>query len=249
MSDNEREDQEDASWLLARERGQPGPPASEATAARYERLQSMITNLPATPAGITAGAGWQREVLAAIDASEAGPDASRGLPPASSGAVAAPERSSPKSRRRAAITAVLAIAAAAVVALLVAVYRHRDNAAVPMLAFEIEPARQPHRGAEPSVGDTLLVHAVIEGPGELRIYNDAGVEQARCVTPAPGCTVERSGRRTTLRLTMQLRAPGALRAVLFAGPVVGSPGGIDADLEAAVRAGIAVTPRDLVIVR
>ena len=58
MSEDERADHEDEAWLLARERGQPGPTVSEATAARYARLQALITDLPAIPPGVTSRPDW-----------------------------------------------------------------------------------------------------------------------------------------------------------------------------------------------
>ena len=247
MSERERDDNEEVAWLLARERGQPGPAVSDATAARYARLQSLITDLPAMPAGVSPRAGWQQDVLASIDVAEAEPEAPSNLAPVPSIDSAAPERRSTRQRRWAAATASFAIAAA--VAILLAVYLDRGGrggpAAESLVAFEVQPANRSHRSADPSAGDTLIVRGVVEGLGELRVYDAAGAELARCIGPAPDCTVDRSGTRTTLRLTMVLRLSGALHAVLFAAPLGGPSGGLDADVEAAGRAGIAVTPRGL----
>ncbi len=237
-NDNNEDDNEDA-WLLAQERGQPGPPVSAGTAGEYAQLRSLITDLPDLPAGVTSRAGWEQDVLAAIDAAEADPDAPRNPARVQLVDSATPNRTRPRSRRWAIAAAGVAIAAS--VAILLVVYRYRGGATVPTLAFEVEPGSRPHRGADPSVGDTLIVRGVVEGPGELRIYDATGVEQARCTAPSPGCTVDRSGKRTTLRITMPLRAPGALRAVLFAAPLGEASGGLDADLEAARRAGIVAT--------
>lgn len=248
MSEREREDNEDAAWLLARERGQSGSTVSDATKARYARLQALITDLPATPAGATPRAGWQQGVLAAIDGAEAEPDAPSDPAPSQPIDGATPKRRNTRPRRWAAAAAIFAVAAG--VAIVLAVYRDGGGpdglVAQPTIAFEVEPADRPHRSADPSIGDTLIVRAVVEGPGELRIYDAAGVERARCTVPAPDCSIDRSGQRTMLRLTMLLRVPGALRAVLFAAPLGGPSGGMDADVEAAVRAAIARTPRDLV---
>jgi hypothetical protein len=249
VSEHEREDNDDAAWLLARERGQPGPTVSAATTARYARLQSLITDLPAMPAGVSPRAGWQRDVLAAIDATEAEPEHPRNPAPVRPIDSAPPERMRTRPRRWAAATAIFA--AAAVVAILLAMYRDRSGApdgrlAEPTVAFEVAPADRAHRSSDPSVGDTLIVRGGVEGPGELRVYDAAGVEQARCTVPAPDCSVDHSGKRTTLRLTMPLRVPGALRVILLTVPLGGPSGGLDADVKAAVRAGIAVTPRELV---
>jgi hypothetical protein len=233
--DDEHDDEDD--WLLARERGQPGPAVSEETVRRYAQLQSLIKDLPAMPAGVTSRVGWEQDVLAAIDKAEAEPGAPRNstsLPPPT---PAAPQRMS-RSRRWAA--AAVSIGIAAVVVILLALHRDRGGATVPTLAFEVQPGSRLHRGADPSVGDKLIVRGVIEGPGELRIYDAAGVEQARCTGPSPGCTVDRADQRTALQLTMLLRAPGALRAVLFAAPLGAASRGLDGDLEAARRAGIAM---------
>lgn len=237
---NEREDAADVRWLLARERGQPGLAVSAASMARYAQLEALIADLPAVPAGVSPRAGWQRDVLAAIDAEEAAPEASRDLPanPSSGRAVPKPKATGP--RRWAAATAGFAMAAAVVIVFVV--YRDRGSTAVPALAFEVEAGNSRHRGSDPSIGDKLIFRGVVEGPGELRVYNRTGVEQARCTVSTPVCTIDRSGHRTTLRLTMQLRAPGALCAVLFAAPLGGSSGGIDADVAEAMRAGIAVIP-------
>jgi hypothetical protein len=279
---DDRDDHDDMAWLLARERGEPAPEASPSTVAWYERLQSQIKDLPATPAGAIPGPGWKQAVLARIRAAEAAPDApsdlvpigssveaiaratpeaampeagtpeaasdpmpiaveviARGTPEGATPEGASPRRTRTGPRRRVVVVAICTIAAAATI--LFVVYGSRGGAVVPTLAFEIEPASRAHRSPDLSVGDTLIVRGVVEGTGELRVYDAAGVEQARCTAPAPGCTVDRAGHRTTLQLTLLLRVPGALRAMLFATPLGGPPGGLDADLEAARRAGVAVT--------
>ncbi|HEX2689736.1 MAG TPA: hypothetical protein VHN14_24125, partial [Kofleriaceae bacterium] len=171
MSENEREIEPDAAWLLAREGGPPGPAVSDATAVRYARLQSMITDLPATPSGAGARAGWQQEVLAAIDAAEAGAttssNAGGGRVRSVEGATPARVRHRP---RRWGIPAAIFVSTAVVVIGL-AVYHRGGGVEAPTIAYEVEPSSAPQRGADPSVGDTLIVRAVVEGPGELRIYN------------------------------------------------------------------------------
>lgn len=268
MSEDEREDHEDVAWLLARERGQPGPAVSPATEARYAWLQGMIADLPATPAGVTARTGWEQDVLAAIDAEEAAANApSRLVPvessalapapsptpsPAPSSDVSTPVRMRTRLRRRAAVTAAFAMAAVAVILVTVSYDSGRGSdgtMAAPLVTYEVMAAGSRMRGADPSVGDTLIVRAEIEGPGELRVYDKAGTEQAHCAALAPDCAVEVSGTRTTLRLTMQLRVMGMLHAILFTAPLGRPSGGIDADIEAAMRAGIGRIPRDLVDVR
>jgi hypothetical protein len=245
VSEDEREDSDDVAWLLARERGEPGPIVSAATSARYERLQALIKDLPAMPAGVPPRAGWQRDVLAAIDAGEA--EAEAPSEPAAVRAIDPPPKRTSSSRRRwAAAMAIFAVAA--VVVIVLAVSRDRGpgvGGAAPTLAFEVQPVARAHRGTDASAGDTAIARGVVDGPGELRVYDAAGIEQARCAAPAPDCTVDRSGTRTTLRLTMPLQVPGTLRAILLPAPLGGPSNGMDADIGAAVRAGMAVTSREL----
>ena len=243
MSDDDREDHDDElAWLIARERGQPGPPVSAATAARHERLEALLKDLPAMPAGVPPRAGWQRDVLAAIDVADA--EAEAASDPAAAGAIdpAPPPRASSPRRRWAAAGAILA--AAAIVLIVLAVWRDRGpgpGGAVPTLAFDPHLAPRPNRSPDVSAGDTLIVQGVVDGPGELRVYDAAGNEQGRCTGTEPGCTVERAGTRTTLRLTVQLREPGVIHAILLAAPLPGPSKGLNADLETVV----AVTSREL----
>src|SRR5262245_47130039 len=70
VSDDGRDD-DDVAWLLAPGKGQPGPSISPDRAARYEKLEAMLAELPVTPGAATPSEGWQDRVLAAIDAEEA----------------------------------------------------------------------------------------------------------------------------------------------------------------------------------
>jgi hypothetical protein len=271
MTERAREDADHAAWVLARESGQPGPTVSDATAARYARLQALIADLPDTEAGVAPRPGWQHDVFAALDAADAEPLIARDPPPVGSGdatqvtarsaggAVGIPPLRDPASpidpamsartRQRPRRWAVATLVFAAVVVAAISVYHYGGERSdgpgpEPTLAFEIEPAVRPHRSSEPSVGDQLIIRAEVAAAGELRVYDAAGLEAARCTVPAPACTVERSGRRATLRLTMPLRAPGTLRAVLFAAPVAAPSGRMDLDVEAAAHAGIGVIMRE-----
>ena len=69
MTDRRIPDDEHA-WLLARERGEQGPPVADRRARRYAQIGHLIARLPASPAGTTDRAGWEHDVLAAIDAEE-----------------------------------------------------------------------------------------------------------------------------------------------------------------------------------
>lgn len=248
MSNQDPKGDEEEAWLVARERGQPGPTVSDATAARHAQLTSLLKDLPAAPGGATLDTDWQQGVFAAIDAAEAKPGAPSQATPVPSVASATPGRTRPRSRRWMASAAVFAMAAVVTVTLVVYRYSGRGArpATEPLLAFEVEPANRPHRGSDPSIGDKLIVRGELDGAGELRVYDDTGAELVRCTVPTPDCSVGRSGNRTTLQLTMVLRAPGALRAILFFAPLGGPPGSINGDLEAATRARIAFTHHDLV---
>src|SRR5690348_8616913 len=100
-----RPDDDDHAWLLARERGQPGPAIDDARARRYGQLGSQIADLPALPAGAVSREGWEQAVLAAIDAKD---------PPA---AVIEPPPK--KHRRRVAAAAAFAMVACAAIVVLV----------------------------------------------------------------------------------------------------------------------------------
>jgi hypothetical protein len=266
MTDQRREDDEASAWLLARERGVPGPSVSEATAARYQRLQGLIEELPETPGDVDPGNDWQQGVFAALDG-RSDAKAPGAVTPVPSGS--APERAShsagplPSAQRpakgrstasRARMLRWGSLAAIVPLAVLVALYagrlpRQPDPQPFATLSIELVRGAEPHRSEDPSVGDRLIVRGVVEGPGELRVYDESGTERARCVEVAPDCAVGRVGSRSTLELTMLLRARGSLRPVLFAAPLSGQPGGLDADVAAATRAGISVTTHEPVRVR
>ena len=76
--DDSAENDKEIAWLLACERGHPGPMVSDATAARYAQLKLLIAMLPTTPTDVAACGGWQRRVLDAIEAKEMTRDAGRG---------------------------------------------------------------------------------------------------------------------------------------------------------------------------
>jgi hypothetical protein len=140
-----------------------------------------------------------------------------------------------------AATAILAVTATAAIKHFV---RRPSEPVFAAVAFDIE--RAAARGSGTSVvGEPIAIRAVVDAPGELRVYDDAGAEQARCAVAGPDCRIDRVGSRTTLRLTMKIGGPGDLHAVLFSAPVAGSAGGIDVDVEAALKAGVEVATRDL----
>lgn len=251
MTDQRREDDEAEAWLLAREGGVPGPSVPEATAARYQRLQALIEELPEMPGDVDADASWQQGVFAALDGDGSGARSADGP----GGVVIA---SPPTSQRRGSpgrrSLRWIALAAIVPVAVLIALYALRppprpDPVAFATLSVDVVRGPEPHRSDDPSVGDQLIVRGVVEGAGELRIYDEDGRERARCTEPAVDCVVEHQARRTTLRLILPLRTRGALRPVLFAAPLGGPSAGMDADVSAAGRVGISVTTHAPVVVR
>ena len=58
---------DDHAWLLARERGEPTPTISDARASRYAQLDTLIADLPDTPAGVVEHEGWEQGLIAALD--------------------------------------------------------------------------------------------------------------------------------------------------------------------------------------
>lgn len=129
MTDRRIDDDDDQAWLLARERGQPGPAISEHRARRYAQLGRLIADLPAVPAGVVQHEGWERAVLAAIDADAdqpAEPSPPRPPtatePPPRDGAIPAKR---PRTRTATTTAAVLALAAS----LTLAVFLRRDRRA------------------------------------------------------------------------------------------------------------------------
>jgi hypothetical protein len=280
VTDDRRDDEEAAAWLLARERGAPGPSVPAATAERYQRLQALIEELPELPRGAAPGDDWQKAVFAALDApagaSAAGASAAGasavGPPaadPSAAGGVSTPagESKAPRLavmpggaelvRTRRIVSIVRWVALAAIVPLLalVALFAFRpppppsDPVAFATLDVEVLAGRDAHRSPDPSVGDQLVVRGMVHGTGELRVYDADGAMRAQCTQAAADCVVARTGSRSNLQLTLPLRAPGALRVVLFAAPLDGPSGGLDADVAAAGRAGISVTTREPIQVR
>jgi hypothetical protein len=69
---SERREDDDVAWLLARAKGEPGPKISRARAARYEKLEALISELPAKPDEAAPPPDWQDRVFAAIDVGDAG---------------------------------------------------------------------------------------------------------------------------------------------------------------------------------
>lgn len=230
-------DDDDDRWLLARERGEPGPPIPAATAAKYARLQSLIEDLPAMPAGARPRPGWQQSVLDAIDRGEAG------LTPQVQPIDSARRKRIGNKQRVAIVASSLAVAASVAIAL-------KMVPPVPTAELGVTAlATGPTRGGADGLiaGGKAVVRGAIDGPGELRVYDADDVELARCTVTGPDCTVVRSGKRTELRLEVPLRIAGPVHLVLLSAPLPGPSGGRAHDLEAANRAGITVKPLETIV--
>lgn len=229
MSDDKSDD---AGWLLARERGQPGPAISEERVARYQRLEALVAELPATP--VTPPAGWQERLRKKLD--EASGEAAES-------AATTPLGERRAKHRRWVVPAAVAAAAAVIVILM---WPPPQDVADPTIVVSVVPVdskRASNRGelTEHAVGGQLIVESVVgTGGGELRLYNGDGAVQAICVLPSPVCHVESDGDRRTLRLKFLVDKAGVYRSVLFR-PAPGKPSdGLDEDLARANDARIKV---------
>lgn len=245
MSESQREDDEDAAWLLARAKGQPGPAIPPERAARYEKIEALLAELPATAGGSAPREGWQDRVFAAIAAkTSAGPDAQ----PASSSSAAPADGVIPlvprlsRRRRRQVIASAIALAMAAAGAAIYLVARppSGDHTVIAAAAIhvDVEPGSGAvrYRGTDARVNDTLNIRATAVGPGELRVYDDRGTEVARCSLQETGCSVERAGAKTMLRLTMSPRTLGTYQILLFTPPLGGPAATADDAMLSATRA-------------
>jgi hypothetical protein len=235
-----REDDEDR-WLVARERGESAAPIPEATAAKYAELRSLLDDLPALPAGVRLRPGWQDSVLDAIDRGVTELTPTEAVPQVRSIDTA------PRVRRSKRVVLVAScVAAAAGVA--IAVGLATRSAADPELTIVAVATGPTHRAPDVLMaGEMAIVRGVIDGPCELRAYGEDDAELARCSATGPGCTVDRSDKRTTLQLELVLPAPGPLHLILLAAPLRGPSSGRARDLADAERAGIAVTPLDKIV--
>jgi hypothetical protein len=223
-----KEDDEDR-WLQARERGEQGPVIAEATAATYAELHALMQDLPAVPVGAQLSPGWQDAVLDAIG---------RGAVPAPVEPVASIADAQAKRSRRKRVAIVFSgLALAAGVAVVLTVPRAPTS---DLTVAGLSTDGTTRGSGQLRAGDKAVVHGVIEGRGELRVYDAEDVELARCTVTGAGCTVDRSGERTDLRLELPLNVIGPLRVVLLSAPLSGASGGRARDLEAARRAGIMV---------
>jgi hypothetical protein len=246
MSDGIRDDHDDEDrWLEAQERGRRAPPIPASTAARYDQLRSLIAGLPTVPIGARLPTSWRQSVLDAIDRGE-------GPVPADVAPEVEPIAAEPSKRTRTRRRAVIAsgcVALAAGVAILVKVWPGRPELQTTAeLSISAVAGEQMLAGSdELRAGGKAVARGVIDGPGELRVYDADDRELTRCTATGPGCSVDRSGRRTELRVELSLPVPGPLHIVLLSAPLPGPSGGRARDLEAADHAGITARSLDKIV--
>ena len=171
--DRTPDDEDDQAWLLARERGEPGPTVSEARASRYAQLGTLIKDLPALPAGTDRRPDWEQGVLAVIDA-EVGPPADRsGTPPAAMIDWPLPQRQAAMwTHRRRAAAAAAVFAMVAGVAIVVVLQREHGKAPVGATPVDVRP--EVTRGMHVVRGRLGVDHAV-----EVRASSSAAFRELR----------------------------------------------------------------------
>jgi hypothetical protein len=248
-------DSKDHEWLLLRERGEDVSHISASTRAKYDRLATLFEALP----GATPSRGWKQPILATLDelSAQDPPAAVSDGPPVRD--IATARRRWPRRWTLVLAGGLATMAAIAVVfawchgdpgqhkegskiAMAVAPGQHKEGVEIAIgedpATTEIRRGGQPHRGDDVAIGDTLVVRAKAEGPFELRVYGDTGEPLARC-SEAHGCTVERDGNVRRIRLEIELKASGDVRAVLFTGDSIPEAFvDLNTDAETAQRAGV-----------
>jgi len=96
-----------------------------------------------------------------------------------------------------------------------------------------------------STEDHPFLRRIAEGPAELRVYNAARREVARCATTTQDCAVARVGARTELSLRVRLDTRGSYTSLVFSPPLGGASEGLDVDAVMASRAQIATASAEV----
>lgn len=150
--DRDPDDEPDHAWLLARERGEPGPTISETRAGHYAQLGTLIADLPAVPAGTVQRRDWEHGVLAVIDAEVGQPAEGRGIPATPVSDRPLPQKlTATKQNRRRTVGATAAVfAMVAGVAILIFVQRGQQEDSVGPSA--VDPQGSQSRSAEVTRG-------------------------------------------------------------------------------------------------
>lgn len=241
---DEQDDEDELKELLAHERGEPPAGTSSPALEQYRRLGAMITDLPAMPAGSASTSDWHQRTLAGMQTAMQ----SSASPAKETAAAPAALRARTGSRRSIAFGGVGLVATAIIV--IVAIRPPGDpSPATPRLEIAIQRSSETRLATDTAVGDTLIARGELATAGELRVYDELGVEIARCSSASPGCAVTSGSDRSTLTLTLQLRFPAELRVVMFSAPLAGPSQGLALDVAAADRANITVTTKEPIRVR
>lgn len=215
--------EQEAQWLLAKERDPSTPAPSAQLAAEHAELHALLTSLPE---GAPDDA-WQQAILKQIQSE----------PPVPSETPVASE----PWWRRSWIPWSLGggLAAAAALALLLMARPARPELEVTTVS------RLDKRSQEVAVGDRLIVDARPSGTADLRVFRSSGELVARCPS-GPACTSSGS----ELRIELILDSPGRYHVILAAGlkrplPETGTDVGMDAYIDSARAADARITVREV----
>jgi hypothetical protein len=181
MPDGRLDDEDDHAWLLARERGEPGPAISEVRARRYAHLGMLIAGLPALPAGTARRGGWEQAVLSAIDAEIGRPADQNGTSPAAvTDEPRAKEPTTTRRRRRRAAAAAAAVCVM-VASVAIVVFTRRQEVPVRTSALDVAP-EQPGRSGSPAPAAEVTRGMHIE---QGRLGFDHALQVRRSATAVP----------------------------------------------------------------
>lgn len=214
--------EQEAQWLLAKERDPSAPAPSEQLATEHAELHALLTSLPE---GAPDDA-WQQAILRQV----------RSAPPA------AP---APPWWRRSWLSWTVGggLAAAATLTLWLLARPARPELEVTTVS------RLDKRSQEVAVGDRLVVDARPSGAADLRVFRSSGELVARCPS-GPACTSSGSELRIELILDAPGRyhvilAAGLKRPLPETGMGAGTDARMDAYIDAARAADARITVREV----
>lgn len=150
--DRDPDDEREHEWLLARERGEPGPTISEARAGHYAQLGTLIADLPAVPAGTAQRPDWEQGVLAVIDAEVGETAAGHGAPATPVSARPRPQTPMAMQRSRRRTVAAMAAVFAMVAGAAIIVFLPRGQQEGPLGPSADQPPRAQREAAEVTRG-------------------------------------------------------------------------------------------------
>lgn len=232
---------DDATWLLARMRGE-SPAKEPSTAAAYAQLEGLLADLPP----VAPPAGWKEGILRRADeaASSGGVEPVRAGASAPAEAPVAPVGARTdviplRRRHRGWLIAGPTVAAAAAT---IGFFVMRAGTVTPALgvSYVVAAGDGITRGSDGAkLHDHLKVTARLADAGAMRVYRDDRVLVAECPRD-PACTSRTTGKLTTHELDLALDAPGRYQIVLVVGDAPAATGRIGDDLAAARAAGATI---------